>query len=251
MTTKRNESAGETLVKHTVAERLRAEIATGGLRPGTRIVEGTWSHRLGVAQGSVREAIHLLAQDGFVTKASGRSARVVNLSESDVSQIFALRGVLEGLAARIVAQSGIDITPLSAALKQMRKALKEDSAEQMIDSDLAFHLELCRLSGNAYLLEHARRVILPLFAFARIRVLGSGQSAEAWGKDMDVHQRIVDLIREGSGDLAEQYVHHAMRRFSQSAYGNWEKQSSTSGPGRKQQLKKAAPQAPGKSRVKA
>ena len=49
------------LVKHTVAGCLRKEIATGGLRPGVRIVEGTWARKFGVAQGSIREAINLLA----------------------------------------------------------------------------------------------------------------------------------------------------------------------------------------------
>ncbi|RXS94900.1 GntR family transcriptional regulator [Silvibacterium dinghuense] len=192
-----------------------------------RIVEGTWARRFGVAQGSIREAINILAQDGFVTKASGRSARVVSLTEQDVLQIFALRGVLEGLAARLVAESSADIAPLAAALDQMRQALKEDDAEHMLDGDLSFHLELCRLSGNPYLLDHARRVILPLFAFARIRVLTTGQTADVWGKDIEIHQRIIDLVHEGPGDLAEQYVHNAMRRFGQSAYDNWEKKNAT------------------------
>jgi DNA-binding GntR family transcriptional regulator len=58
------------LVKNNLAERLRAEIISGSLPPGPRIVEGKWAPRFGVAQGSIREAINLLAQDGFVTKAS-------------------------------------------------------------------------------------------------------------------------------------------------------------------------------------
>jgi DNA-binding GntR family transcriptional regulator len=57
---------GEPLVKHTLAERLRAEIVSGALKPGVRIVEGTWGRKFGVAQGSIREAINILAQEGFV-----------------------------------------------------------------------------------------------------------------------------------------------------------------------------------------
>ncbi|MCU1314411.1 MAG: transcriptional regulator, GntR family, partial [Acidobacteriaceae bacterium] len=74
-------SASAALVKDEVADRLRAEIASGALRPGIRIIEGHWARKFGVAQASIREAINLLAQEGFVTKASGRSARVVNLTE--------------------------------------------------------------------------------------------------------------------------------------------------------------------------
>lgn len=81
-----------------------------------RIVEGTWARKFGVAQGSIREAINMLAQDGFVTKAAGRSARVVSFSEHDVLQIFEVRGVLEGLAARLAAQRACDVKPSSRGL---------------------------------------------------------------------------------------------------------------------------------------
>jgi DNA-binding GntR family transcriptional regulator len=188
-------------------------------------VEGTWARKFGVAQGSIREAINLLAQDGFVTKAAGRSARVVNLSEEDVVKIFELRATLEGLAARLIAHRAADVSPVEDALKRMRQALANERAEDMLDADLRFHLELCRLSGNDYVLEHARRILVPLFAFARIRVLSSGQDASVWGKDIEAHQRIVDLIKEGQADVAEQYVRHAISRFGQSAYYDWEKKS--------------------------
>lgn len=216
-------SSPEPLVKHTVADSLREEIACGALRPGARIVEGTWARKFGVAQGSIREAINLLAQDGFVTKAAGRSARVVNLSEENVVKIFELRATLEGLAARLIAQRAADVGPVEDALNGMRQALKNERPEDMLDADLRFHLELCALSGNSYVLEHARKILLPLFAFARIRVLSSGQDASLWGKDIEAHQRIVDLIKEGPADVAEQYVRHAISRFGESAYYDWEK----------------------------
>ena len=90
--------ASGSLVKSTLASRLRDEISSGALPPGVRIIEGTWGRKLGVAQGSIREAINLLAQEGFVTKISGRSARVVILNEQDVLHLYELRGAMEGLA---------------------------------------------------------------------------------------------------------------------------------------------------------
>ncbi len=226
------DNSAEPLVKHTVAERLRCEIAGGTLRPGMRIVEGTWSRRFGVAQGSIREAINMLAHDGFVTKAAGRSARVVSFSEQDVLQLFELRGVLEGLAARLLAKRAAEVGPVEDALGRMRQALRDGRAEEMLDADLSFHVELCRLSGNPHLFEQARKLLVPMFAFARIRVLSSGQGASVWGKDLEAHQRIVDLVKEGQGDIAEQYVRHAISRFGQSAYDNWEKKQGPPKPKR-------------------
>ncbi|MGC2162678.1 MAG: GntR family transcriptional regulator [Silvibacterium sp.] len=206
-----------------MADRLRTEIASGALKPGVRIIEGAWAHKFGVAQASIREAINLLAQEGFVTKASGRSARVVNLTEQDVLQIYEMRGALEGLAARLLATGSHDVGPLEQALDMMRRASKERRPAMLIDADLKFHLELCRLSNNPYVFDHARKLLLPVFAFVRIRVLSSGQDTSVWGKDFEVHQRIVDLIREGQGEVAEAYVHRIMARFASTAYDNWEK----------------------------
>jgi DNA-binding GntR family transcriptional regulator len=228
----------ETLIKHTVADRLRAEIANGALRPGVRIVEGTWARKFGVAQGSIREAINLLAQEGFVTKASRHSARVVSLSELDVLQIFEIRGALEGLAARLLAQHGGNVAPLEQALQTMRRASEKGDPEELIEGDLRFHMELCRLSNNSYVLEHARRVLLPLFAFARIRIISSGQSAEIWAKDLESHQRIIDLVKEGQGEVAEQYTRRAITRFALTAYDNWEKKTSVPSGGQRRKSPK-------------
>lgn len=215
------------LVKDSVADRLRVEIASGALQPGVRIVEGAWARKFGVAQASIREAINLLAQEGFVTKASGRSARVVNLTEQDVLQIYEMRGALEGLAARLLATRSHDVGPLEQALEMMRRAWKQSCPAGLIDADLEFHIELCRLSNNPYLFDHARKLLRPVFAFARIRVLSSGQDTSVWGKVFEAHRRTVDLIREGQGEVAEAYVHRIMARFASTAYDNWEKKPTT------------------------
>lgn len=211
------------LVKHDLAERLRKEILSGVLQPGMRIVEDKWASKFGVAQGSIREAINLLAQAGFVSKASGRSARVIHLSEDDVLHIYQVRGAIEGLAARLASRPGTNLNGLQATVDVMRESAANASLEGLLDCDLLFHLELCELSHNPYLMEHARRILVPFFAFVRMRVAASGQEASAWDKDLEAHQRIIDLLREGEGEIAEQYVKSAMERFAKTAYDNWEK----------------------------
>jgi DNA-binding GntR family transcriptional regulator len=234
---KKLEAASGSLVKSALANRLRDEISSGTLSPGMRIIEGTWGRKLGVAQGSIREAINLLAQEGFVTKVSGRSARVVSLNEQDVLQLYELRGAVEGLAARLAAVRHADVTKLQEAIDAMRRASKKNRTADLVDADRAFHLELCRLSGNPHLVEHASRVLMPFFAFARIRIIASGQDTSAWDRDLEAHQRIVDLVGEGEGEVAEQYIRRAMARFAETAYRNWEKS-----PERSKRRSRRAPQ---------
>jgi DNA-binding GntR family transcriptional regulator len=221
MPQKKLNPASGALVKSTLADRLRQEISSGALSPGARIIEGTWGRKLGVAQGSIREAINLLAQEGFVTKVSGRSARVVSLNEQDVLELFDLRSAMEGIAARLAATRHADTTKLQQAVDEMRRTASKNLTPELVDADRDFHLELCRLSGNLHLVEHASRILLPFFAFARIRVMASGQGTAAWDHDLEIHQRIVDLVREGDGDVAELYTRRALARFSTAAYSNW------------------------------
>ncbi len=217
------------LVKHNLADKLRKEILNGTLQPGTRIVEAKWASRYGVAQASIREAINILSQAGFVAKTAGRSARVIHLSEDDVAQIYQLRSVIEGLAARLAVESRANLNGLQAAMDVMRESAEARNCEALLDCDLLYHLELCELSGNRYLIEHAQRILLPFFAFVRMRVCTNGQNSSAWDRDLEAHQRIIDLLREGEAEVAEQYVKRAMERFAKTAYDNWEKRVSNVG----------------------
>jgi DNA-binding GntR family transcriptional regulator len=217
---------GSGFVKHDLADRLRTEIINGSLPRGVRIVEGKWAQKFGVAQGSIREAINILALEGFVSKESGRSARVVHLTEKDVAQLYELRGALEGLAARLAVQMRPDLSKIQAAVDSMRRAANEGNCETLLQHDLQFHLELCELSCNPFIVEQSRRLLVPFFAFVRMRVAASGQTTSPWDKDLEAHQRIIDLVRDAEGEVAEQYVKKAMARFAKTAYDNWENRTS-------------------------
>ena len=56
-----------------------------------------------------------------------------------------------------------------------------------------------------------------------MRMAASGQQASVWSHDLEPHQRVIDLIAEGEGEIAEQYVKKAMERFAKTAYDYWEK----------------------------
>ncbi len=210
------------LIKEHLARALKEAILEGKLVSGQRVVEGTWGRHFGVAQASVREAINILIAEGYLTKSSGRSARVIRYREEDVTELYQVRAALEGLATELATARKADVTPLENAVSAMRVAIEQHDMRSLIDGDLAFHLALCDLSANRYLVDAARRVLAPLFAFVMLQVLQSGQGPEAWIVDLPRHDRIIDLIREGEPALAGQYVRSSIQRFVTSAYAVWE-----------------------------
>lgn len=211
------------LIKQSLAGKLKEEIIRGHLPPGQRIIEGHWARHFGVAQTSVREAINILISEGFATKESGRSARVTSYSEADVAQIYELRGALEGFAAALVARRQPDLGPLEAALKQMRQASRGNDVRKPIEADLHFHLTLCELTGNRFLCQQVRTLLVPLFAFVSMRAVQKHQKAHAWESDLERHERMIDLIREGDPLAAEFAVRATLQQFAAHAFEIWQR----------------------------
>src|ERR1700733_5724581 len=153
------------LVKDNLAAYFREEIINGRLAPGEKIVEVKWAKLLKVSQTSVREALNILSAEGFVQKGSGRTAQVTRLTDEDINHSYELRAVLEGDAARIVAQRKVHLGELEQSLSDMRSAIECHNLKAFYERDLQFHLLLAEKTGNAMLVKGLKRIILPLFAF--------------------------------------------------------------------------------------
>src|SRR5579871_1939088 len=89
-----------------VIYKLRAMILQGDLAPGQRLAEIPLAADLGVSRTPVRRALAMLAQEGLVSESSSRGYVVREFSLQEVLDAIELRGVLEGLAARLVAERG-------------------------------------------------------------------------------------------------------------------------------------------------
>jgi DNA-binding GntR family transcriptional regulator len=209
------------LLKQNLAMQIREEILLGRIAPGEKIIEGRWARHFGVAQVSIREAINILTTEGFVTKGHGRSARVLKLKESDIIHIYQVRGVLEGLAARIIIERKLQLQEMESAMADIQDAVATNDPLKVVDCVQAFHLCLLEKAGNPFLFESGRRLIVPLLAFTRMRVQAKNLDAGPWVPQVPNHQRIVDALRMGDPHLAEQIVIHIMSLFLKSALTVW------------------------------
>jgi DNA-binding GntR family transcriptional regulator len=75
-------------------------ILTGEYGPDERLIEEQLAERLGVSRTPVRQALTMLEAEGLVEIAPNRGATVCSFSFEDVWDIYDLRAVLEGHAAR-------------------------------------------------------------------------------------------------------------------------------------------------------
>ena len=107
-----------------VTLRLREMILRGELAPGERLAEVALAERLGVSRTPIRQALPALAREGLLAAAGRRGYVVRSFSAQDVLDAIETRGLLEGLAARRIAERGA--TP--ELIRSLRECLSHGDA---------------------------------------------------------------------------------------------------------------------------
>jgi DNA-binding GntR family transcriptional regulator len=155
-----SERASEALYAPSLVEmttqQLRAEILSGELAPGQRLVEEQICHRFAISRAPLREALRLLANEGLVEHLPRRGARVTELSERDVDELFGLRALFEHYAVRqafpLDPGEGLDrLVDVRARLEQMKQADADRDELGKDDAHRAFHAAIVALADNRQL----------------------------------------------------------------------------------------------------
>ena len=199
-------SLDRSTLRERALEAVRAAIISGQYRPGDHLGEVELASSLGVSRGTVREALRHLQQEGLVTAGHRGMLRVNSLTPVEVRELFQVRAALEGLAVREIIASprrGAAVGALRAALEQLIDEGEDFAAR--IEADLAFHLQLCRLSGNSMLVDAWQH----LEGRMRVAILNGA----AWQAPMmarDRHAPIVDAIERADVTAALQVVDEHM-----------------------------------------
>ena len=186
------------------ADRIREQVLRGGYRQGQHLVEATIAEQLQISRGPVREAFKMLRAEGLLTEQPRRGTFVVSLTPQDVRDIYGLRAAVESAAARLLCRRGDvgAVSELDAAADAIGTAAAGGDAADVARADLAFHEQLCRLSGNARLLETFHRYVPALRGLLRLdeRVMPSVTDVA------DQHRPVVAAIRAGDEDEAVRLV---------------------------------------------
>jgi DNA-binding GntR family transcriptional regulator len=180
-----------------VTAELRRLILIGELTPGERLVEDRLAKRLDVSRNPVREAIRVLATEGFVEVTPRRGAAVARFPAEEAEELFDVRMALEGLTARLSARK---VTPESArrlrqVLDNARVAVDEGRLGEVADLNTDFHTAVAETAGNAYL----SLVVGPMLRRAQwvFQQTARHRAPHSWTEHLTVYEAIA------AGDEAE------------------------------------------------
>lgn len=181
---------------------LREAIVSGRLAAGERLVERELCEALQVSRGSLREALRGLTAEGLIELVPHRGPVVARITAEQAREIYAVRGVLEGLAARTLARhsDARAIERMTRALEAMRD-IQHGVADvsNLIPVKTEFYSALFEGAGNTTLTEIMDRLL------ARISVLRrtSFSRPDRLSESIIEIARIVGAIRSGDPDEAE------------------------------------------------
>lgn len=144
---------------------LRKMIVSGELKSGMRIAEIPTAQALGVSRMPVRTALRALEQEGLVVRLGARGYTPRAVSPRHIRDAIAVRGVLEGYAARLAAERGVDSASeqrLAALLEEgealfVKGGLDADGLDRYRQYNLSFHDTLVTAAANNALTEALHR----------------------------------------------------------------------------------------------
>lgn len=158
--------------------RLLESIRRGDLPPGTRLRETDLAERLGLSRTPVREAIRQLEADGLVTHLPRQGATVRSLDYAEVIELYEMRMVLEGTAARLAARAASDVE--LAELGALNAALAEaPSGPQAQELNRQFHRTLLDAARNRFLVKSMSALQKTLMILGPSTLEDPGRAAEA------------------------------------------------------------------------
>ncbi|WP_170482207.1 GntR family transcriptional regulator [Ruegeria arenilitoris] len=179
-------------------QRLLDEIRNGALLPGDRLREVELSNRIGVSRTPVREAIRNLEADGLVSHIPRLGATVRKLEYAEVMELYEMRAVLEGTAARLAARaaSEVEMSELAHLNEQLAQAGTGPEATRI---NRVFHDTLLDAAKNRFLSKSMLSLQKALLILGPSQLLDSERAEEA----VTEHRRVMSALLERDGAAAE------------------------------------------------
>ena len=181
-------------LRRNVVDALRLAIIDGRLAPGARLTERSLIEMTGVSRTVIREALRQLESEGVVETIPNRGPVVRKLTLAEAKDLYLIRAVLEGLAARMfVMNAGTkDIEALRRALDLTYEAYRAGDPETILTEKNRFYDILFRGAGS----ETLSSMIGTLHArIWRWRALGLGHPRRSRGRSKEAVKGLRDLLK--------------------------------------------------------
>jgi GntR family transcriptional regulator, trigonelline degradation regulator len=197
-----------------VVDELRESIVAGRLAPGSRLIERELISMTGVSRTVIREALRQLEAEGLVAMVPNKGPVVRELTVTEARDLYAIRAVLEGLAARLFVEnaSAAQIKLVEQRLSATAKAYKTGDPQLILEAKNRFYDAFFEGAGS----ETLSLMIATLHGrIRRWRALGLGhprRSAKRWQESLRGLRKMIAAIKRQDAEAAERTIRDEVTR---------------------------------------
>jgi DNA-binding GntR family transcriptional regulator len=200
-------------LREQVSDLLRKEIVEMRLRPGQRLVERELIERIGVSRTTIREALRHLAAEGLVKTIPQKGAIVAVPSWKEAAEVYEVRALLEGAAAREFAERASDnqVKALQKALRLVERRAGEDDARGLLAAKGHFYEVFFDGAGNATIRQIIEGLQARVAVLRAASLLVPGRPAQSMIEIKAIVDGIVARDPVAAADAATFHVRQAAR----------------------------------------
>ncbi len=191
-----------------VFQKIREDILDGNYKEGEELKEVAIGDELGVSRTPVREAFRQLELEGLIRIVPNKGAYVTGITAKDVHDIYMIRSLLEGLAAKWACDHITD-----SQMEEMEENIylaefhaNKEHMDQMAELDNRFH-DILYEACNSKMLEHLLKDFHQYVMRVRQRTLSTNARGKA---SNDEHRKIMEAIKARDPENAEKLAHQHM-----------------------------------------
>ncbi|WP_328531353.1 GntR family transcriptional regulator [Nocardioides sp. NBC_00368] len=198
-------------IRSRVVDELRARIISGELAPGTHLSEISLAEAFQVSRTPIREALKQLQTEGLVEIRSRVGTFVNAPSRREITELFQMKELLEGAAARLLAQRGrcAELDALRENVERADEAVTSGSIEGYAALVHEFHDLLIAGADNTKLSAHYQTLMNQL-AYQRLVFTSLSQPNRPKQSDRE-HHRVLELIEAKDSESAERVMREHVR----------------------------------------
>ncbi len=193
------------------ARSLRDAILTGRLAGGVRLRQTALAERLDIRRTPIREALARLEHEGLIELLPRGGVRVMLWKADEAVELYDLREVLDGLAARLAAgrRDQATLARLERALARMAECVERHDPNQWFRAHVTFHEEIVRAAGNRPLDRVASVVRLSIRRFHPLLLKTPHRLEEAYREHRETFEAIAARDPGAAERLARAHIANA------------------------------------------
>jgi len=191
----------ERVFRDRIEKAILQALSTGDLRPGDQVNEAEIARQAGISRGPVREAIQHLVGEEILVSYPHRGTFVAEWTEKDILEIYGVRALLEGYAARlaVLKMTTEEMSELSSIIQEMVQKAREGDEASVFEFDLLFHLRAYEFSRHDLLCRLLSKLRRRIYFYIKL----DADTTPSLVQYAENHYLLLDSLKSRDPDRAE------------------------------------------------